>query len=81
MSISIRDPRAADLARKLATRRKTTMTAAIIHALEAELEREERRDRRPLAERVREIADRVKAMSGPNGRVMTKEEIDEMWTG
>ena len=76
MPMSIRDPRAAELAKKLAARRNVTMTAAIIQALEAELARDER----PLAERVQEIVDDLKRIAGPNGRVMSKDEIDAMWT-
>ena len=38
--LSIRDPRAAELAKQLAAQRKTTMTEAIIVALENELKRE-----------------------------------------
>jgi len=63
--ISIRDPRAAQLARLLASRRHTTMTAAIIDALENELRREQRKT--PLRDRLGEIARETRAggASGP----------------
>ena len=77
MNLQIRDPRAHELARELASRRKVSMTDAVIDALEAELRRE--KERRPLAERVGEIADKLRSQAGPNGREMTKDEIDEMW--
>jgi antitoxin VapB len=77
VSISIRDPEVGELARELARLRKTNMTEAIAHALRSELKRE--RDKRPLAERLEEIAERARAMAGPNPREVTKEEIDAMW--
>jgi antitoxin VapB len=77
MTLSIRDPRAAALARDLAGRRKTTMTAAIVQALENEIERD--RAQRPLHERLADIARRGRGMARPGGRDMTKEEIDAMW--
>ena len=46
MGISIRDPKVGELARELASLRKTNMTEAIAHALRSELKRE--RDKRPL---------------------------------
>ncbi len=45
--LNIRDPRARELARELASRRKTSITAAVIEALEHELVRE--REAIPLA--------------------------------
>ncbi len=77
MGISIRDPEVGALARELARLRKTNMTEAIAHALKAELKRE--RDRRPLEERLGELADQLLAEAGSNGHVMTKEEIDALW--
>ena len=77
MAISIRDPEVGELARELARLRKTNMTEAIGHALRSELKRE--RDRRPLEERLEELADETLAMAGPNGRVLSKEEIDDLW--
>jgi antitoxin VapB len=77
MGISIRDPEVGELGRELARLRKTNMTEAIAHALRSEVKRE--RDKTPLAERLKRIADETVAMSGPNPRVVTKEEIDDLW--
>jgi antitoxin VapB len=77
MGISIRDPEVGDLARELARLRKTNMTEAIAHALRSELKRE--RDKRPLAERLEELAKQLKAEAGPNPREVTKDDIDAMW--
>lgn len=77
MSLSIRDPRAAELARQLADRRKITMTAAIVQALENEISRD--RAERPLRDRLADLAKRAKAEAGPNGRPLTQAEVDEMW--
>ena len=77
MGISIRDPEVGDLARELARLRKTNMTEAIAHALRSELKRE--RDRRPMCERLEELAEKLKAEAGPNPREVTKEDMDAMW--
>ncbi|WP_019173008.1 type II toxin-antitoxin system VapB family antitoxin [Pseudaminobacter salicylatoxidans] len=77
MNLQIRDPRAHALARKLAEKRKVSMTEAVIEALEAELKRETARI--PLAERLAILADGLKAKAGADGRNMSKEEIDSMW--
>ena len=79
MPLNIRDPRAAALARDLAKRRGTTMTEAIITALEAEIERE--RAVTPLAARLAAIADDLVAKSRPGGRRLTRDDIDELWGG
>jgi antitoxin VapB len=76
MALHIRDDRAATLARRLAKRRGTTMTRAVVEALEGALAREER----PLRERVAEIADEAERLGDrKRGRVVTKQEIDELW--
>jgi antitoxin VapB len=77
MGISIRDPEVGELARELARLRKTNMTEAIAHALRSELKRE--RDKRPLEDRLEDLANETMAMAKPGGHVMTKEEIDELW--
>ena len=79
MTMSIRNPRVAIMAKQLATLRGVNMTEAIAQALEAELKRE--REARPLAERLLEFGDLVAAKAGPLGRPMSQGEIDEMWTG
>ena len=76
MPLHIRDDRAATLARRLAKRKGVTMTEAVIGALEGELAREER----PLAERVAEIAREAERLGNrARGRVVTKQEVDELW--
>lgn len=77
MNLQIRDARARALARELAEKRKTSMTEAVITALEAELRREA--ERKPLAERSRAFAAALRAQSQGEGRDMTKDEIDAMW--
>jgi hypothetical protein len=77
MGISIRDPEVGALARELARLRKTNMTEAIAHALRAELRRE--RDKQPLVERLRRLAEETAAMAGPNPRDVAQEEIDDLW--
>jgi antitoxin VapB len=72
--LNIRDPRARELARELASRRKTSITAAVIEALEHELVRE--REAIPLAR----IAERAKAQAGPDAPTVTEAERDAMWT-
>ena len=77
MNLQIRDPRARDLARQLAEKRKISMTEAVIEALESELQRE--REQVPLAQRLAAISNDLKAKAGSGGRDLTKDEIDEMW--
>ena len=77
MNLQIRDPRARDLARQLAERRKISMTEAVIEALESELQRE--REQIPLADRLAAISNDLRAKAGSGGRDLTKDEIDEMW--
>ena len=76
MALHIRDERAATLARRLAKRRGTTMTKAVVEALEGALKREER----PLAERLNEIAEDLDRIGDrARGHTPTKQEIDELW--
>ncbi len=76
MALHIRDDRAAVLARRLARRKGTTMTRAVVEALEDALKREER----PLAEVFAEIAADLRRKGDPKrGRPVTKQEIDELW--
>jgi antitoxin VapB len=77
MPLNIRDPRASELARDLAARRGTSMTKAIIGALENELARE--KAKLPLTVRVRQISSALMAGAAGRRRRMTKSEIDEMW--
>jgi antitoxin VapB len=77
MPLNIRDPRASTLARDLAARRGTSMTKAIIGALENELTREKAKP--PLAQRVREISGALLAGAVGKRRRLSKSEIDKMW--
>lgn len=76
--LTIRDPRADELAQQLARAHKTTKTQAVITALENELRRD--REKTPLADRLAAIADKLAQQAGPNGRPITKDEIDQMWS-
>ena len=76
MALHIRDARAGRLAKQLAKRRGTTMTRAVVEALQGALAREER----PLAERLADIAREVKRLGDPKrARAVNKQEIDELW--
>lgn len=75
--LTIRDPRAAALAKQLAEANHTTMTQAVVTALENELRRG--REEAPLSTRLRAIAEKAKALAGPNGRDVSKDEIDQLW--
>jgi antitoxin VapB len=77
MPLNIRDPRASELARDLAARRGTSMTRAIIGALENELTRE--KTKLPLALRVRQISSELMSGAAGKRRRLTKSEIDKMW--
>ncbi len=77
MNLQIRHPRAHELARELAKKRGTSITDAVIGALEAQLQRE--REAIPLADRLASIIAELHAKSGGKGRELTKDEIDEMW--
>jgi antitoxin VapB len=77
MNLQIRDPKARELAEKLAARRNVTMTEAVIGALEAELKRETTSSSTKLG--VADLVKELRDMAKPGGRDMTKEEIDAMW--
>lgn len=77
MNLQIRDPRAHDLARKLAEKRNMSMTEVVIDALEAELRREN--EAKPLAERLAAIANALSAYQRQGGRDIDKDEIDRLW--
>lgn len=77
MNLQIRDPRARELARRLAAKRKISMTEAVIEALESELKRES--GRVPMADRLAAIANDFKTKAGKGGRPVSKDEIDDMW--
>ena len=77
MPLMIRNPKAVELARKLATRRGRTMTDVVIVALENEIKRDA--DELPLWERIKAISDDLLSKSEGPGRKITKDEIDRMW--
>ncbi len=76
--LNIRNPRAHELAKELAERRKTGITEVVIQALEHELERE--RATIPLAQRLAAIAERGMSEAGPNSQPFTEADRDAMWT-
>lgn len=75
--LNVRDPRAAALAKTLSRMRGQSMTEATIHALEAAIQRE--KSRAPLVDRLAKIARDLRSKAGPNGREMTRDEVDAMW--
>ena len=76
MALHIRDERAARLARRLADRNRTSMTEAVIAALEAALARGER----PLPERLAEIAAAARRLADPRRqRAAGKRDVDALW--
>ena len=75
--LNVRDPRAAALAKTLAHMRGQSMTEATIYALESAIQQE--KERTPLAERLAAISRELLAKAGPNGREMSREEIDALW--
>ena len=77
MNLQIRDKRAHELARKLAEKRNTSMTEAVITALEDALVRAQPDEH--LVERFKALADELHRRSPGGGRDMTREEIDAMW--
>jgi antitoxin VapB len=77
MNLQIRDPRARELARRIAQRRHISMTEAVVEALEAEYRRVSAQA--PLAERLDALADELAALAKPGGWDMTKEEVDALW--
>ncbi|MEO3999793.1 type II toxin-antitoxin system VapB family antitoxin [Mesorhizobium sp. CAU 1732] len=85
MNLQIRDARARQLAEELAKRRGTTMTEAVIGALEGELQRtppvsgqDSEKEFSEHVNRIYSIIDGFTKGRKP-GRDMTKAEIDAMW--
>ncbi|MDR2212729.1 MAG: type II toxin-antitoxin system VapB family antitoxin [Pseudomonadales bacterium] len=77
MHLQIRDPRARELARKIARQRHVSMTEVVVQALETEYRRVAAQ--RSLAERLNEIADELALIAKPGGQDMSRDEIDAMW--
>ena len=74
--LQVRDPRARDLAKVVAHRDGISLSAAVVKALEAEARRTERRE--TVEETINRLHDEL-FQNGKPGRLMTKEEIDDMW--
>lgn len=74
--LTIRNPRAAQLAKRLAESRNITMTQAVVTALEHELRRD--RAATPLGERLDALAKKARSMAGPAARAVTKDDIDAL---
>jgi hypothetical protein len=76
MALHVRDERAARLARQLAARKGTTMTEAVVTALERALAQEAR----PLPQRIADIAgDAARLGDARRSRTVKKREIDDLW--
>ena len=75
MNLHVKDPRALELAQKLAEQKGVSVDQAVVSALEAQLaERPE-----TLAEFGHRLAQELKARGKPGGRDLTKDEIDQLW--
>ena len=77
MNLQIRNPRAYEMAQRLARIENMTMSDAVVVALDARLKQVE--TRRPLAEVVAELQRELAELSQGRGHDMTKDEIDDMW--
>ncbi len=74
MTLSIKNPKADQLARELARRQDRSITDAVVAALKAELARERRRSRAPgMAKRLLAIADSYCAL--PEHGTRSEDEI------
>jgi len=77
MNLQIQNPKAYELAKRLAEERKLSLDDAVIGALEAEVERAEKAKK--VLESVKRISADLLSRAKPGGRDMTKDEIDRMW--
>ncbi len=77
MSLQIRNPRARELAERIARLRKISMTEAVVQALE--LKYQQIADKQPLAQRLGVIADELAGLAKSGGKELTKNEIDAIW--
>jgi antitoxin VapB len=76
MAFHVRDTATDEAVRRLAKLKKKSLTATIREAVEQEYERERRKI--PLAERLKPIQDRVKALSKPGGLPADKAFYDDL---
>ena len=82
MTLQIHDPRAHELAEKLARLRDVSVADAVVEALERRLSEASTAATHTdaaLAERLRTISSNLRAKSKGPGQDMTKDEIDAMW--
>jgi antitoxin VapB len=80
MNLQIRDPRAREKAEKLARLQNTTMSEAVIDALDFRLKHVEKAEhRRSAMDVAAEIRASLLAKSKGLGPLMTKEDMDAMW--
>jgi antitoxin VapB len=76
-ALNIRNPRAVELAGRLAGYRRTSMTNAVIEALEAAVAREQ--ESIPLSDQLLAIAKEAQKLAGPNRHKMTKDDYDALF--
>jgi len=76
MAFHVRDTATDEAVRRLAKLKKKSLTATIREAVEQEYEPERRKI--PLAERLKPIQDRVKALSKPGGLPADKAFYDDL---
>ncbi len=77
-ALTIKDPEAHVLARELAELRRISVKDAVVEALHAELARA--RAAVVLEDKLAALADRTLAKAGTDGRAITEDERDTMWT-
>jgi antitoxin VapB len=75
MAFHVRDPATDEAVRRLAKLKRKTLTATIREAVQNEIERE---CKKPLAERLKPIRDRLAALSKPGGLPADKAFYDEL---
>lgn len=76
--LNIKDPRAHELAREVARAEGTSLTAAVISALETRLQSIRREaDREARVRRIKQASARIRAAVGPEGPMSDDELYDE----
>ncbi len=77
MNLQIRDPRARDMARQLARRNGTTMTEAVVEALDFRLKHAE--PKLSLIALAATLRHELKRRATGVGRMIDDAEVDELW--
>jgi antitoxin VapB len=77
VNLQIRDPRARDMAKQLARLKGSSMTEAVVDALEHRLRDVEKT--RPLSALAERLRHDLAARSPGRGRDLTPDEIDALW--